>query len=679
MKQKRMRFSNLVFFKRWQNKPYSVFNSIGKIVVVLCLPLVYVAASFQYSFSQQDTVVLSNITINSQRTSVINNQTAKLINIISAEQIKALPANSLTDILDGSLGIDFQKRGAAGVQADLSLRGGNFDQVLFLINGVPINDKQTGHNAFNFHFPTELIERIEVVQGAATHIFGNGAYSGAVNIVTKNRPLKSFSLSYGQFNSFDFSTVLSSKKIIFATNLQHSDGYRQNTDFDIANFFFRINFKKNSENSFIQISANTNNFGAFNFYTPKFPYQYERVAKFFLNIQHAFGKSESHKINLYFNAGYDNFQLFRQTKDWWQLQSGYFIRNNNDTAKLAPNYYYKNHNYHLTSTIGLAYNFCFKSFLGNSYLGFNAEIDTIVSNVLGHNRDTISIDDNIFFTKGDFRVVTNLFLNQIKDFGKFRLSGGANFVYNSVFKSKMTFNAEILYNFNSKYKIYASFSQGIRFPTFTDLYYQGPSNEGNETLKPETATNFEVGVKYFSSSISFQANAFYIDGRNTIDWVKTSINEPKWKTMNFTQLITKGVQFSSSFKTNQSWFNQINIDYTYLYQSKPQTDWISKYTLNYLRHNLTISSYHNIFNNFNIVLRVRYFYRNGSYSYYDNQNNPQLADYKPIWIVSTALNYKIGKFNIFISTQNLLNKKYFDLSYIELPGIFIVGGVKYTF
>lgn len=679
MKTKRLRLSNLVFFKRWQNKPYSVFNTLGKVVIVLCLPLVYVAMSFQYSFSQQDTVVLSNITINSQRISTINNQTAKLINVISSEQIKALPANSLTDILDGSLGVDFQKRGAAGVQADLSIRGSNFDQQLILINGIPINDQQTGHNAFNIHFPVELIERIEVVQGAATHIFGNGAYAGAINIVTKNKQIKSLSVGYGQFNTANFSAVLSSKQLIFATNWQHSDGYKQNTDFDIANLFFRYNFKQNSTNSFIQLVANTNNFGAFNFYTPKFPYQYERVAKLFFNIQYTFAKSQNHKINFYSNFGYDNFQLFRQSKDWWQLQNGYFVRNSNDTAKLTPTYYYKNHNYHFTSNIGLSYNFSFNSIAGTTYLGINAQMDTIISNVLGNKRDTIKFGNEIFFNKGDLRFISNIFVNHTKKIRKFTIAAGANMVYNSVFKTNITYNAQILYNFNTKIKFYAAFSQGVRFPTFTDLYYQGPSNQGNPNLKPETASNYELGTKFFASNISFQANTFFIDGRNTIDWVKVTKDEPKWKTMNYTRLISKGFQISVSCQTQINWLKNINFDYTYIHQDKPQTDWLSKYSLNYLRHNLSITTFHNIFKNFNLVVRARYFLRNGNYSYYDNNNQPQQANYKPLWLVSTSASYKIGLFEIYINAQNILNKKYYDLSYIELPGLWIVGGIRYTF
>ncbi len=115
----------------------------------------------------------------------VHSEAARLITQITEEQIQALPIQTIADILQYLPGLDVRTRGANGVQADISMRGGTFDQVLVLLNGVSLGDCQTGHYALNIPISSAMIERIEVLQGTAVSMFG--AFSGAINIVTKSR------------------------------------------------------------------------------------------------------------------------------------------------------------------------------------------------------------------------------------------------------------------------------------------------------------------------------------------------------------------------------------------------------------------------------------------------------------------------------------------------------------
>ncbi len=108
----------------------------------------------------------------------------RLVSTISHEQIAALPVTTVADILQYLPGIDIRHRGANSAQSDLAMRGGTFDQVLVLLNGVPLNDAQTGHYSLHLPLSPLLIERIEVLQGASAVTAGVNAFAGAINIVT---------------------------------------------------------------------------------------------------------------------------------------------------------------------------------------------------------------------------------------------------------------------------------------------------------------------------------------------------------------------------------------------------------------------------------------------------------------------------------------------------------------
>ena len=92
--------------------------------------------------------------------------------------------NSFVDYLQLDPSIDLRQRGADGVQADLSIRGASFGQFLVLLNGLRINDAQTGHHNMDIPLPFEAISRIEVLHGAGSTLYGADALGGAVNFIT---------------------------------------------------------------------------------------------------------------------------------------------------------------------------------------------------------------------------------------------------------------------------------------------------------------------------------------------------------------------------------------------------------------------------------------------------------------------------------------------------------------
>ena len=132
----------------------------------------------------QTVLPLDSITIKSSRIDLPFKENSRTISIITSETINESPATNLVELLQQEAGIDVRRQGIYGMQSDLYVRGGGFDQTLLLIDGIKVEDPQTGHHTLNIALPLEVIKRIEIIKGPAARIFGQNAFTGAINIVT---------------------------------------------------------------------------------------------------------------------------------------------------------------------------------------------------------------------------------------------------------------------------------------------------------------------------------------------------------------------------------------------------------------------------------------------------------------------------------------------------------------
>ena len=137
------------------------------------------------NIAQNDTVKLKEVVISTNRISIPYFKTSRTINLMTAKEIKNSTATNVVDVLQQVAGIDVRQRGVDGTQSDLYIRGGSFDQTLILIDGIKMDDAQTGHHTMNAMVGLDNIERIEIIKGPAARVFGQNAFAGAINIVTK--------------------------------------------------------------------------------------------------------------------------------------------------------------------------------------------------------------------------------------------------------------------------------------------------------------------------------------------------------------------------------------------------------------------------------------------------------------------------------------------------------------
>ncbi|MGD8771145.1 MAG: TonB-dependent receptor plug domain-containing protein, partial [Desulfobacterales bacterium] len=217
-------------------------------------------------------------------------ESAYSVSVISREEIAILPADNISDVLEHVNGVDVRQRGARGVQADVGIRGGSFEQTLIMVDGVNMSDPQTGHH--NMDLPVNLndIERIEIIKGPAARIYGPNAMGGVINIITRDVNSNSFGGhgGYGEYGYYDLGAqgALSGDKVSgrLSASRRYSSGYLggKDTDFDIRTINYKGVLKSESNKFQLGMGFTDKDFGAYKFYSDTFPDQREKTETFLL-------------------------------------------------------------------------------------------------------------------------------------------------------------------------------------------------------------------------------------------------------------------------------------------------------------------------------------------------------------------------------------------------------------
>lgn len=690
MKRKFLFTHVLMTFKKWSNTSWGVFNSIGKQIRIGMLPLAYFLCSIFTLNAQTDTIPIDDIMIISSRIPTKYSEVARVIYTIDKEDIESMPVHSLQDLIEYVSGVDVRQRGTNGVQADISIRGGNFDQALILLNGFKMNDVQTGHHNMNLPVDIENIERIEILEGPGNRFFGINAYSGAINFITKSdqdHQIK-VALNVGQYKNYGIHTGLNLNHKNWFNNLsftrKKSEGYLtndsiNNTDYETLNLFYESELKTKLADISLQAGFTDKSFGANSFYTPAYPWQYENTKTIYAAYKvERQGKNSNIMYSFSWRRHQDRFELFRE--DRFQRNGDYFIFED-DTAGFGGGYYYKGHNYHKTNVLTGELKYDIRTKAGKTAIGTEYRQAFIQSNVLGLDKKTsidVPFEDFGEYTKEADRLNVNIYAEHLYKYKKIMFAGGISSNYNNDYNWHFNGGTDISYNLFDRIKLYASLNTASRLPTFTDLYYEGPTNIGNPDLKPEHATTYETGIKYTNKNFTGNILVFRRDGRNTIDWVRLT-DEDKWQPKNITELTTYGFEFFGSYKTYENKFiKKVSLAYSYLDINKLPSEYQSKYALDYLKHKAVFSLHHKLFGRFSANWKVRYEDRNDQYIPFDLIERAYLTaeNYKPFAIVDLKVYWIIERLEVYVSANNLFDTEYIDFGNIHMPGRWIKGGVR---
>jgi iron complex outermembrane receptor protein len=387
--------------------------------------------------------------------------------------------------------------------------------------------------------------------------------------------------------------------------------------------------------------------------------------------------------------------LFREDKEWYRRDEGFFIQSPDDTAKYQPGIYlpwnyYDGHNYHLTDIYGAKFSSTFTTIAGETSLGFDFRSENIWSNVLGNPmEDTISAvnESHGFYDKKYSRTIMDYYLEQNLYLGDVSVSAGLVGSWSNEFSLgwKIYPGIDLSYRFARGWKVYGTYNRSLRLPTFTDLFYSGPSNTGNPDLKPEKVNSYEGGLKMSYPGITGYMAGFVYDADNIIAWTRPSGNVDQWKTKNLTELISRGVEFSLTAYPRRIFdadmpLKGIGVDYTFIDQEKITDGFESKYSLNYLNHNLGINLSAG-WRQWSFSIVSSYTDREGRYLKYNSAKNQYTSEvkYKPVWVIDGKASYRLSRWEIYLNVSNLFNNRHYDIGNVKTPGRWIKFGVEKRF
>ena len=670
------RGSSAVRFKRFSRRPYAVFISLKVEVTIGVLSAAMLTFANVDSVSAQTEnhakeklYELGEVEVTGTRVPMTVSQAARMVTVLDRDDIAAVPAQSVNDLLKYAVGIDVRQRGDMGVQTDISIRGGTFDQITILLNGINICDPQTGHNAADFPVDISEIERIEVLEGPAGRVYGTSSLVGAINIVTRPDLQSGMELRAegGSYGFFDGGGHINLTKGAFSNQFSggfsRSDGFsrnaagRLNSDFKQAKAFYQGGYAHEKAEVRWHAGFTQKDYGANTFYSAKYDDQFEHTRKYYTAVQaETKGDVYRFKPSVYWNRSEDRFEL---------------VRNRPETVPF---------NYHRTDVYGLNLNNTLETALGKTAFGAEFRNEGVVSTTLGeplHFPEPAPGGGE--YTAGLNRTNLSFHLEHNILLKGFTLSAGVIAVKNT--ENEMNFRfypgVDASWQFARDWKLYASFNTSLRMPTFTELYYSVNGYKADRYLKPEEMKAYEIGVKYLTPGIRGTVSLFHYRGTNLIDWIKDLSEgaDAPWQSVNHAKVNTTGVETSLDVSFDEMlhrtfFIRNLTVSYAYIDQDKKsEPDVQSRYALEYLRHKVVAQANLRVWRNLNLNVSYRWQDRMGNY-----EQNGEMVAYEPYSLLDARLSWDISSYRVYAEANNLLNRTYYDYGNIPQPGIWVRAG-----
>ena len=580
---------------------------------------------------------LQEVVLSSNRLEIPLRQNSKTVQVLTADQIRQSGVTHVVDLLQQIAGVDIKRRGAGATQADLNIRGGTFDQTLLLIDGIKLDDAQTGHHTLNFLPPPQMIERIEIIKGPASRAYGQNAFTGAINIITKKETPKTLTLdlqkgNYDQTNGSIFLGNTTEKtSVIGFVSRNTSDGYRYNTDYDHNQLFIKSTFNRHKTPLDLIATYSGRKFGANGFYaTPSAKDQYEETQASLISLSQRHIKGAwIFKPKVYWRRGQDMYE---------------YIRN-------KPEIY---RNLHVTNKLGAAFDTSLASDWGLTGMGVDISRVSIRSNNLGDRSRTMMnffLEHRFYLFNNRVDITPGIAANYFSDFGSHSFPG-----------------IDMGWQISPKFRLYANTGATFRIPTFTDLYYSDRTTLGNADLKPEEAISNEVGIRLISPKVTASLAFFSREAKNLIDYVKNSQDESiPFKAENIQQVNTSGIDFELTHRIQVNTLtHEFKISYSYLENNLKNSGFnFSRYSINNdLKHHFVSNYQIPIHKNINTYLVYKYVERTSGDAYS---------------VVDVSAQWRISRWQVSVYFNNIFNIEYWESNLVPMPKGNGLLGLRYSF
>ena len=543
----------------------------------------------------------------------------RLMTVLTREQIARLPVESVADVLRLASSVDVRMRGVRGVQTDFAIRGANFGQMLVLVDGVRLNDAQSGHHNGDIPVPLDAVERIEVLYGPASSLFGADAFGGTINVITRSTVEQpslmvqggSFGLAAGRGQvGFERGAVRES----LAVSADRSSGFMYDRDFKTTILRSRTSL---GDASSVSVSYLWKEFGANNFYGGNAPSR-EWTNQTLVTADHRFGDIGG-----------------------WSTSASASYRTHGDRFvfnQLQPQLSDNRHRTH--AVLG--------AFSGSRRVG---TVGTLTAGVEGG---------------GDWIRSTNLgdhATSRVSGFGEWRQEVGRRTQIDGTLRvdhydelgTSWNPSAGIGWWPVSNVRLRASAGRAFRVPTFTERYYSDPANLAREDVGPETTWAGEGGADLLiARGWIAQATFFARADEDVIDWLRSTTAD-RWRTYNIRDVDTRGLELALR-KTFASGA-MILAEYTALDVNAAEVNQLSKYVLDYAPHSVVAAASIPLPARFSVAPRAEYRRRSRSTGTFDYV------------LIDARIGRRFGQHvELFVDGTNLLDRSYQEVAGVAMPG-----------
>jgi outer membrane cobalamin receptor len=587
----------------------------------------------------KDTLNIDEVIITGTKTSISRNNVPITVSVVSREKIENSSESSLLPVLSEQVpGMFVTERGvtgfgiATGSAGQISLRGiggSPNTQVLILLNGNPQFMGIMGHPLPDAYVASD-VEKVEVIRGPASTLYGTNAMGGVVNIITKEQFEDGFKanarIMYGSFNTQKYMVNGGFKKggfNVFASfNHDQTDGHRDSSDFKINNGYLRIGYDIKKHFT-VHADVSLANFDATD------PGPEDSYAGSTIDITRGMGA-----------VAFDN-------------------KFNKTSGSLRFFYNYGEHNisdgfHSIDKNYGITFYQAFNLFKGNTItVGTDyKQYGGIAENVYAMNGNGMVFGDTTVWEMAGYVYVQQELVK------KLILNGGFRLEHNSVFGNEPVPTIGLAYNPVSTTTLKASIAKGFRSPTIRELYLWTPANVN---LKPERMLNYEIGViqKIMANKLSLELTVFKSKGNNLIQTVMGPTGPENQNTGTFSNT---GIEFAGIYKPVNRL--SLNANYSFISMKEPivaspeQQLFVSgTYKWDRLSINLSVQNIHKL--------------------YIQITPQEETINYT---LLNARVSFMVNKYiDLFVKGENLTNKEYYINYGYPMPGIIFFGGINLHF
>lgn len=608
-------------------------------------------------------IELSCTNITASRIPIPEDKATRIVQVINTKDIEASAAQSVNDLLKLVAGVDVRQRGGYGIQTDIGVNGGNEDQLTVMLNGVNISNPHTGHLTMDLPVDINDIERIEIIEGGASRVYGSSAFAGVINIVTKSegQSQTGISLTGGSYRTFGANGHINYLSGNFRNRISggwtQSDGASDNSDFKKGNVYWNEQYTSDLLDIKLQAGFSSKKYGANTFYGTGSHSQFEENSRYLLAVQgETYGRIHL-MPQIYWNRTYDH----------------YIWKKENPAAY---------ENYHQSDVYGANINTWTQWALGRTSVGVEFRREEILSTRLGEPINPNDINKYPGYKYKDGRSNIGIYLEHDVLLDHWSFSAGVLANKNSSVVGGMKFypGIDVSYSPMKGMRLYTSFNQSLRTPTYTELYYNGPGLEANNALKPEKSTDLSLGWSYATPVMRASVKGFYRKETDMIDWVKP-IGATTWTTAN-SDIESMGVEALLAFDFSQTHYStpfvqRLTLGYCYNHQHRINVEKAANYAnqLVYLRNKLVVTLNHRLVSHLSAQWELTLKDRTG---WFDNVQTGERQNYGRFAQLDLRLQWAYNKYKVYVQGNNLTSKHYYDIANVPQSGCWFTAGGIFT-